>query len=41
VDLDTTLVDMRAGQHKTPDYLANVHPFGKVPALVDGDNKVW
>lgn len=25
---------MRAGQHKTPDYL-KLHPFGQVPVLDD------
>lgn len=29
-------LDMRAGEHKRPEYL-KVHPFGKVPALQDGD----
>jgi len=29
-------VDLRAGAHKQPDYLA-VNRFGQVPALVDGD----
>lgn len=29
-------VDLRAGAHKQPDYLA-INRFGQVPALVDGD----
>ncbi|EFJ50231.1 hypothetical protein VOLCADRAFT_120670 [Volvox carteri f. nagariensis] len=29
-------VDMRRGEHKTPAFLA-INPFGKVPALLDGD----
>lgn len=33
-------VDLAKGQHKSPDYLA-VNPNGKVPALVDGDIKIW
>jgi glutathione S-transferase len=34
------LLDMQAGEHLKPDYLA-INPMGKVPALVDGDFKVW
>jgi len=33
-------VDLGKGQHKSPDYLA-INPNGKVPALVDGDTKIW
>ena len=33
-------VDLAKGEHKTPDYLA-INPNGKVPALVDGDTKLW
>lgn len=29
-------VDLRAGEHKTPDFLAR-SPFGQVPAIEDGD----
>ncbi|GLI61910.1 hypothetical protein VaNZ11_004433 [Volvox africanus] len=29
-------VDMRRGEHKTPAFLA-INPFGKVPAMTDGD----
>ncbi|GIL75538.1 hypothetical protein Vretimale_15114 [Volvox reticuliferus] len=29
-------VDMRRGEHKTPAFLA-INPFGKVPAMMDGD----
>src|ERR1700738_4982552 len=32
-------VDLRAGAHKQPDYLAKKR-FGQVPALVDGDLKL-
>ena len=33
-------VDLAKGEHKTPDYLA-INPNGKVPALTDGDLKIW
>ena len=33
-------VDLAKGEHKTPDYLA-INPNGKVPALQDGDLKIW
>jgi glutathione S-transferase len=33
-------VDLAKGEHKTPDYLA-INPNGKVPALVDGDARLW
>src|SRR6266849_1425305 len=32
-------VDLRAGAHKQPDYLAK-NRFGQVPSLVDGDLKL-
>src|SRR5262249_22708521 len=32
-------VDLRAGAHKQPDYLA-INRFGQVPALIDGDLKL-
>lgn len=33
-------VDLGKGAHKTPDYLA-INPNGKVPALQDGELKLW
>jgi glutathione S-transferase len=33
-------VDLGKGENRTPDYLA-INPNGKVPALVDGDLKLW
>ncbi|MEH1874085.1 glutathione S-transferase family protein [Nostoc sp.] len=33
-------LDMQAGEHLKPEYLA-INPFGKVPAIVDGDFKIW
>ncbi|GJD41387.1 glutathione S-transferase family protein [Methylobacterium bullatum] len=35
-DCEIVEVDLAAGVHKTPDFLA-LNPFGQVPVLVDGD----
>lgn len=40
VPYEFVLLDMKAGEHLQPDYLA-VNPFGKVPAIVDGDLALW
>ena len=37
VDYTLERVDLEAGEHKKSEYKANVHPLGKVPALVDGE----
>jgi len=34
------LLDMQAGVHQQPEFLA-INPMGKVPAIVDGDFKLW
>jgi glutathione S-transferase len=34
------LLDMQAGEHRQPEYLA-INPMGKVPAIVDGDFQIW
>lgn len=34
------LLDMQAGEHHQPDFLA-INPMGKVPAIVDGDFHLW
>jgi glutathione S-transferase len=33
-------LDMQAGEHLKPEYLA-INPVGKVPAIVDGDFQLW
>lgn len=40
VPYEFILLDMKAGEHKQPEYLA-INPIGKVPAIVDGDLKLW
>jgi glutathione S-transferase len=36
---ETTWLDLPAGEHKQPEYLA-INPVGKVPALIDGETIV-
>lgn len=38
--LEYVRVDLSKGEHRSPDFLA-INPNGKVPALVDGDLKLW
>ncbi|RZJ06981.1 MAG: glutathione S-transferase, partial [Rubrivivax sp.] len=33
-------VDLKAGEHKAPEYLAR-HPFGQLPLLEDDGHCVW
>jgi glutathione S-transferase len=40
IELDVRTVDLRAGEQRTPEYLA-LNPNGKVPTLVDGDTIMW
>ena len=40
LELETRTVDLRAGEQRTPEYLA-LNPNGKVPTLVDGDTVLW
>ena len=40
IELETQTLDLRAGEQRTPEYLA-LNPNGKVPALVDGDTVLW
>jgi len=34
-------IDFFGGEHKTPEYLAKHHPFGKIPSLYDGDFHIF
>ncbi|XP_068664032.1 glutathione S-transferase F13-like [Aristolochia californica] len=36
-DIDVVPVDVMAGEHKSPEYLATKNPFGQIPAFEDGD----
>ncbi|MGQ4648057.1 glutathione S-transferase N-terminal domain-containing protein [Lyngbya aestuarii] len=40
VPYEFVLLDMQAGEHRQPDFLA-INPMGKVPVIVDGDFKLW
>ncbi|MFM2063057.1 MAG: hypothetical protein RLZZ507_2727 [Cyanobacteriota bacterium] len=40
VPYEFVLLDMKAGEHRQPEYLA-INPIGKVPAIVDGDFVLW
>lgn len=40
IPYEFVLLDMKAGAHRQPDFLA-LNPFGKVPVIVEGDFKLW
>jgi glutathione S-transferase len=40
VPYEFVMLDMAAGEHRQPAFLA-INPVGKVPAIVDGDLKLW
>ncbi len=40
VPYEFVLLDMQAGEHLAPDFLA-INPMGKVPAIVDDNFKLW
>lgn len=40
VPYELILLDMQAGEHRQPPFL-EINPFGKVPAIVDGDFVLW
>ncbi|RUT00538.1 glutathione S-transferase [Dulcicalothrix desertica PCC 7102] len=40
VPYELVMLDMATGEHRQDAFLA-INPFGKVPAIVDGDFKLW
>jgi len=40
IPYEFVLLDMQEGQHRKPEFL-EINPLGKVPAIVDGDFKLW
>lgn len=40
LDVEIEYLDLFQGHHQTPEYL-NINPNGMVPALIDGDLKLW
>jgi glutathione S-transferase len=40
IPYEFVLLDMEAGAHRQPDFLA-LNPFGKVPVIVEGDFNLW
>ncbi|THY01347.1 glutathione S-transferase III [Aureobasidium pullulans] len=34
-------IDMKKGEHKTPDFIRDAHPFGKLPAFEDGSLHIF
>lgn len=40
VPYEFVMLDMQAGEHRKPEYLA-INPMGKVPAIQDGDYNLW
>ncbi|MGB7443163.1 MAG: glutathione S-transferase family protein [Coleofasciculaceae cyanobacterium] len=40
IPYEFVLLDMQEGQHREPEFL-KINPMGKVPAIVDGDFKLW
>jgi glutathione S-transferase len=40
VPYELVMLDMAAGEHRQSNFLA-INPFGKVPAIVDGDFELW
>jgi len=40
VPYEFVMLDMQAAEHLQPDFL-KINPMGKVPAIVDGDFKLW
>uniref|UniRef100_A0A7N0T9E3 glutathione transferase n=1 Tax=Kalanchoe fedtschenkoi TaxID=63787 RepID=A0A7N0T9E3_KALFE len=41
VEFEVVHVDLESGEHKKPDFLLHHQPFGQVPAIQDGDFKLF
>jgi len=39
-DYEIVFIDLQKGEHKTPEFL-KINPAGKLPALVDGDSRLF
>jgi glutathione S-transferase len=39
-DYETAYIDLEKGEHKAPGFL-EINPAGKLPALVDGDSRIF
>ena len=39
-DYEIVDIDLEKGEHKTPEFL-EINPAGKLPALVDGDSRIF
>ena len=40
IPYEFVMLDMQAGEHLQPEFV-EINPIGKVPAIVDGDFKLW
>ncbi|BAU15645.1 glutathione S-transferase-like protein [Leptolyngbya sp. NIES-3755] len=40
IPYEFVMLDLQAGEHRQPDF-CEINPFAKVPAIVDGDLKLW
>ncbi|MEG4345410.1 glutathione S-transferase family protein [Microcoleus sp. A003_D6] len=40
IPYEFVILDLQAGEHLQPEFL-EINPIGKVPAIVDGDFKLW
>ncbi|KAH6953773.1 glutathione S-transferase [Ilyonectria sp. MPI-CAGE-AT-0026] len=41
IKYDLEEISMQKGEHKNPDYVKNIHPFGLIPALQDGETQLF
>ena len=40
IPYEFVMLDLQAGEHRQPEF-CQINPFGKVPAIVDDDLKLW